>query len=98
MTTKEFMEKIVQDEELRKAMSVYTTTEEAYEAAKAHGLTDDKETFMAVAAAIQRHLSGELSDEELEEISGGANDAVAWGVGCGAIGVIITGTLSALSI
>lgn len=98
MTTKEFMEKMVQDEELRKAMSVYETSEEAYEAAKEHGLTDDKETFMAAAAAIQKHLSGELSDEELEAIAGGANEAVAWGVGCGAIGLIITGTLSALSI
>lgn len=98
MTTKEFMEKMVQDEELRKAMNVYETTDEAYEAAKEHGLTDDKEIFMAVAAAIQRHLSGELTDEDLEEISGDADEALAWGLGCGAIGGIIAGTLSALSI
>lgn len=98
MTTKEFMEKLVQDEELRKAMSACETSDEAYEAAKAHGLTDDKETFTAVATAIQRHISGELTDDELEEIAGGANEAVAWGVGCGAIGLIITGTMSAVGI
>ena len=71
MTTPEFMQKIVQDEALRSTMSAYKTPEEAYEAAKSHGLTDDKETFMATMTAAQKAISGELTDEELEEIAGG---------------------------
>lgn len=76
MTTPEFVKKIVEDEELRNTMSAYETPDEAYEAAKAHGLTDDKETFMATMAAAQQAMSGELSDEELEEIAGGASAGV----------------------
>lgn len=76
MTTPEFVKKIVEDEELRKIMSAYETPDEAYEAATKHGLTDDKATFMATMTAAQKAMSGELSDEELEEISGGASAGV----------------------
>lgn len=83
MTTPEFVKKIVEDEELRSIMDAYKTPEEAYEAAKAHGLTDDKETFMTTMTAVRRHLSGELTDEELEEIAGGMSTGAIIGVTLG---------------
>lgn len=91
MTTKEFMQKLVQDEELRSTMNTYKTPEAAYEAAKEHGLTDDRETFMETMTAVQRAVSGELTDEEMEEIAGGMSTG-------GIIGVTLGPTVALASV
>ncbi|MGN0648809.1 MAG: Nif11-like leader peptide family RiPP precursor [Oscillospiraceae bacterium] len=92
MTTKEFIEKMSKDEAVAKKMESCKSPEEAYEAAKEAGLTDDIESFKATMTAINKQLKGELSEEELENISGGKEEQI----GVCVLGGIAIGTTVAL--
>ncbi len=90
MTTKEFVEKASQNEELAKKMKACKKPEEAYEAAKEAGLTDDYDAFTKYMTELNEKLSQELSDEELENAAGGLSDAEAAGIGAAAgVGVFV---------
>ncbi|MGN0648819.1 MAG: Nif11-like leader peptide family RiPP precursor [Oscillospiraceae bacterium] len=71
MTTQDFINKMAEDEALSKKLSECKSPEEAYETAKAAGLTDDFESFKAVMTAVNKRVNGELSDDELEAVAGG---------------------------
>ncbi|MGN0648811.1 MAG: Nif11-like leader peptide family RiPP precursor [Oscillospiraceae bacterium] len=79
MNTQEFIEKMSKDETLAKKMEGCKSPEEAFEAAKEAGLTDDIDSFKAVMTAVNKRANGELSDEELENIAGGmSSSAKGW--------------------
>ncbi|MGN0648820.1 MAG: Nif11-like leader peptide family RiPP precursor [Oscillospiraceae bacterium] len=71
MNTQEFIKKMSDDEALAKKMEGCKSPEEAFETAKAAGLTDDFESFKAVMTAVNKMVNGELSDDELDEVAGG---------------------------
>ena len=71
MTTKEFIENMLKDEDIAKKMEGCKAPEEAYKVAKEAGLTDDIETFKAIMTAVNKRVSGEISDEELNRVAGG---------------------------
>ncbi|MGN0649303.1 MAG: Nif11-like leader peptide family RiPP precursor [Oscillospiraceae bacterium] len=75
MTTKEFIEKLTTDEVIAKKMESCKSPEEAYEAAKEAGLTDDIETFKGIMTALNKRIKGELSDDELDNVAGGSSEA-----------------------
>ena len=77
MTTKEFIEKLAKDEVLAKKMESCKSPEEAYEAAKEEGLTDDFEAFKTIMTAENKQIKGELSDNELDNIAGGCGTGEA---------------------
>ncbi|MGN0648810.1 MAG: Nif11-like leader peptide family RiPP precursor [Oscillospiraceae bacterium] len=90
MTTNEFIEKMVKDETVANKMEACKCPEEAYEAAKEAGLTDDIDTFKTIMTAINKQIKGELSEEELENISGGSTaGAVYNGIITGICGGIV---------
>ncbi|MGN0648818.1 MAG: Nif11-like leader peptide family RiPP precursor [Oscillospiraceae bacterium] len=73
MTTQEFIKKMAEDETLANKMSECKSPEEAYETAKEAGLTDDIEKFKTIMTAVNKQVKGELSDDELESVAGGAD-------------------------
>lgn len=81
MTTQEFVEKMVKDEGLCKKMSGCKKPEEAYELAKAAGVTDDFDVFTNIMKQFNEQISQELSDEELENAAGGnSNGVTEWAI------------------
>lgn len=80
MTTQEFVEKMVKDEGLCQKMSGCKKPEEAYELAKAAGVTDNFDLFANVMKQFNEQISQELSDEELENAAGGNSYAAEWAV------------------
>ena len=73
MTTKEFIEKLTKDETLANKMAGCKAPEEAYEVAKKAGLTDDFEAFKTIMTAVNKRIKCELSDDELDNVAGGAD-------------------------
>lgn len=81
MTIKEFGEKVMSDEVLRKKMHEVKSVEEGYAIAREMGVTVDQETFLAEMLKgemeyLREHSdeelpNGELSDEALLRVSGG---------------------------
>lgn len=95
MTTKELIEKMNTDETLCKKLEICKTPEEAYAIAKESGLTDDLETFTAFMTTVNKQIKGELSDEEMEDITGGNSDGLAIAEAVVSGVVVIGGTASA---
>ena len=97
MTTKEFVEKASQNEELAKKMGACKKPEEAYEAAKEAGLTDDYDAFTKYMTELNEKLSQELSDEELENAAGGVSSEEAAVIGGAAAGATVFAASIAVS-
>lgn len=81
MTVKEFGEKVMSDEALRKKMHELQSVEEGYAIAREMGVTVDQETFLTEMLKgemeyLREHDDeelpcGELTDEQLLNVSGG---------------------------
>lgn len=69
MTTREFMMRL-SDQELAKKMAQTRSPREAYDVAKAQGLTDSIQVFVKEMATLH-NAHGELSEAELESVAGG---------------------------
>lgn len=96
MTTKEFFEKVMSDEALRKKMHEIQTVEEGYAIARELGVTDDQQTFlsemMKYELAYLRESGatdlpdGELPDEDLLNVAGGnEGSCLGYLAACGCI-------------
>ena len=68
MTTKEIFEKAAKDAALADKMAKAKTPEEAYEAAKAAGLTDSFDAFKATAKEIN-DANSKMSPEEVDAVA-----------------------------
>ncbi|MGN0648807.1 MAG: Nif11-like leader peptide family RiPP precursor [Oscillospiraceae bacterium] len=90
MTTQEFIEKMSKDEALAKKLEACKTPEEAYEAAKEAGLTDDIEKFKTIMTAVNKKIKGELSDEELDNVAGGMSEEAAFLISFGVTATTLT--------
>jgi hypothetical protein len=69
MTTKEFIP-LLNNPELGETMSGAQSPQEAYDIAKANGLTDSFEEFVEEMTKLKETV-GELSEADLESVAGG---------------------------
>ncbi len=75
MTTKEFIKKLDgSDADLLKKMEGCKSDTEAYEVAKSAGVTDSAEVFKAAMSELKNAV-GELSEDDLENVAGGASSS-----------------------
>ena len=92
MTTKEFIEKLVQDAKYNnfaiaeKIQAVGKNPEAVYAIAKEAGVTDSIEEFQAEMKKQYDAMSAELTEEELLAVAGGAS--VVAGAVCGVYAVV----------
>ena len=92
MTTKEFIEKLVQDAKdnnfaiAEKIQAVGKNPEAVYAIAKEAGVTDSIEEFQAEMKKQYDAMSAELTEEELLAVAGGAS--VVAGAVCGVYAVV----------
>ncbi len=77
MTTKEFIEKVNSDAALAEKFQNVKTPEECYEIAKAVGLTDSFEVFLAVAKEIKAEAE-KLNPAEIDAVSGGVGNTTLY--------------------
>lgn len=74
MTTKEFVQYANEHPEICEKFSVCTSSDETYALACNEGLTDSKEEFVAEITKLKESV--QLSDEDLDNISGGSAESV----------------------
>ena len=92
MTTKEFIEKLVQEAKdnnfaiAEKIQAVGKNPEAVYAIAKEAGVTDSIEEFQAEMKKQYDAMSAELTEEELLAVAGGAS--VVAGAVCGVYAVV----------
>lgn len=84
MTQYEQMEKILENEDIRAQISTLTDPDEAYRILTENGLDVPREAFeeflMSIGEAVNEKLGeDELSEDDLENVAGGAGIALAIG-------------------
>ena len=84
MTQYEKLEKILEDEDVRKQVSLAASPDEAYKILTDKGLDVPREAFddllLSLGKAVNEKLSeDELNEEDLENVAGGAGIAIAVG-------------------
>lgn len=84
MTQYEQMEKILENEDVRAQISTLTDPDEAYRILTENGLDVPREAFeellMSIGEAVNEKLGeDELSEDDLENVAGGAGIALAIG-------------------
>ena len=75
ITSKEFFDQILHVEALCQSMEACRTPEEAYAVAKEAGVSDGFATFTTFMTEMNQRIKCELSDAELDNITGGASDS-----------------------
>jgi hypothetical protein len=78
MTTKDFITKLMQgDKELAGKLEKCKAPEEAYKIAKAAGLTDGMDAFVAEMKKLNEAVK-DLSEDDLADVAGGLGEENAW--------------------
>ena len=91
-TLQELYNELLESEELKKALAEVINGDKVEDFLKAHGCEAGKEELIAFAKEQQAKL-GELSDDALDGVAGGANgieallSVLTFGVGCAAVAV-----------
>ncbi len=72
MTTREFIEKVVQDKDMQEKIGICTSPEEAYNYAKSEGLSDSFEQFSKTMRDA-REASMQMTDKDVDTVIGGSD-------------------------